>query len=119
MSGEKEFNSVKQKALEYLLSTPEVVVSLFFMWLCGLVISFLFLQTNPSFTKHKKFIGSQWLSLAIGFLPCAIVMVLYHAFTQHKFLCNLEDLSITALPSSLILGGITCVIFFWRVIKNG
>jgi len=70
----------KKKGLELLLSQPVVAVSLFFMWLCGIALTYILIGTNTKFSKHRKATESCWFRLTMGFLPCAIIIILYHAF---------------------------------------
>ena len=103
----------KKKGLDYLLSTPQLAIPLFFMWLIGIVLSFILFGDNRS-----TVLSSVWANLAIGFLPCTIVMLIYHAIAYKTLICNIEDLTASAMPSTLILAGITCIALFWRALKR-
>jgi len=111
-------DDISKEAIKYLVSTPQLAVPLFFMWLCGIVLSFLFIKTNPKFEKHEKVTNAYFFNLAVGFLPGAVILIFYHFITHRKFLCTLPELSVSALPASLILAGITCIILFWKAIKS-
>jgi len=104
-------------ALTQLASSPSVAVALFFMWLCGIVLSFVFIENNDKFEKANNQ-KSYFFNLALGFLPGAIVMIIYHGFCYKEFLATLEGLSQSALPSSLILAGISCITIIYKAIKS-
>ena len=102
------------RGFEILLGSPHLAVSLFFLYLCGVVISFLLFQTNPKFEKQAAITSGYKFNLALGFLPGSIVMTLY-SFVEHgAFPPTLDHLSGAAIPSALILAGLT---FLFVLIK--
>lgn len=108
---------IAQAAIKQLVSSPAVAVALFFMWLCGIVISFIFIDNNKGFKKNTNK-NSWFFNLALGFLPGAIVMMGYHVIAHREMLTTLEHLNQSALPSALILAGIVCVTFFVKAIRS-
>jgi len=113
MTNREDSQDIWKKPLEILMSTPPMAVALFFLYLCGTVIVFLLLETAP-FVKHQAATTSLWFKLAIGFLPGAIVMLMYAGVVHGRVISTVEDLTMSALPSSLILAGILCFVLLWR-----
>lgn len=118
MSKGREVEDFWGKILNYIASTPQLAVAFFFMWLCGRVLCFLFLQTNPKFKKQQNYTTSNFFHLAIGTMPGAVVIIMYHLTSTGRLNMSLEDLTNTALPASLILAGIICIILFWKAIRS-
>ena len=108
---------IKARGLELLLAQPVIAVSFFFMWLCGIIITYLLVGTNSKFSKHRKATDSFWFKFAMGFLPCALVMLVYHGIVFKKFVSSIDDLACTAIPSALILASITFICFIVRSFK--
>lgn len=108
---------ITSAALKQLASSPPVAVALFIMWLCGIVLSFAYIENNDSF-KSGNNQKSWFFNLALGFMPGSIVMLTYHAFTKQEMLSTLEGLNHSALPSALILSGITCAALIYKVVKS-
>ena len=103
-------------AITELVKYPPVVVALFFMWLNGIVLSFVFIDSNSKFQSGNNQ-KSWFFNLALGFLPGSIVMLLHRAFSKGELLSTLEGLNESALPAALILSGISCAALLVRVIK--
>ena len=103
--------------LKHLLSSPTIAVALFIMWLCGVVLSFAYIDNNDSF-KNRDNQKSLLFNLALGFMPGSIVMLIYHAVTRKEMLSTLEGFEYSALPSSLILSGITCLLLIYRIVRS-
>ncbi|EGR0712631.1 hypothetical protein EX463_20050 [Vibrio alginolyticus] len=103
-------------AITELAKYPPVVVALFFMWLNGIVLSFVFIDNNSKFQSGNNQ-KSWFFNLALGFLPGSIVMIAYHAFSKGELLSTLEGLNESALPAVLILSGISCVAVLFKVMK--
>ena len=108
---------ITDAALNQLVSSPAVAVALFFMWLCGIVLSFIFIENNDNFAKANNQ-KSYFFNLALGFLPGAIVMITYHAVCHRELLSTLEGLNQSALPASLILAGLSCITVIYKAIKS-
>jgi magnesium-transporting ATPase (P-type) len=118
MAGNTEVgDEITSTALKQLASSPAVAVALFIMWLCGIVLSFAYIENNDSF-KSGNNQKSWFFNLAIGFLPGSIVMIAYHAFCHGEMLSTLEGLDQSALPSALILAGISCLALILKVMKS-
>lgn len=100
---------LKQKGLEILLAQPVIAVSLFFMWLCGIAVTYLVIGTNTRFSKQRRNTESFWFRLAMGFLPCAIVILVHHFIVFNKLVTSVEDLAASSLPSALILASLTFI----------
>jgi hypothetical protein len=117
LASEEALGKVWSKGLDFLLSTPELAVPLFIMLLCGTLLSFLFLQGNPKFEKNQSVTNSRFFHLAVGFMPGALVMLVYHAIFHRGILNTLAEFSAAALPSSLILAGVTACVLFWKAMR--
>ena len=118
MGQEKAVDSLIGAGIKEIIKTPVLAVSFVILWLSGTILCFLYIQTNPKFAKHTKLADRHVFKLAVGLLPGAILMLLHHCIFYQKVLCNLEDFSKSALPSSLILAGITCILLFWRALRK-
>lgn len=95
-------------AIAELSRSPAIAIAVCIMWLCGVIISFAFIDNNANFNNENN--RKPWVfNLALGFLPTSIVMILYHALCHREMLSTLEGLNQSALPSALILSGISCV----------
>ncbi len=117
MSNEVEMD-FKQRGFEILTAQPIIAVSLFFMWLCGITLTYLLIGTNTKFSKHRKPTESFWFRLAMGFLPCAIIIQIYHFWAFKSMITSLDDLALSVLPSSLILASLTFIGFLFKAIKK-
>lgn len=118
MTGKTEVgDEITSTALKQLASSPQVAVGLFFMWLCGIVLSFAYIENNDNF-KSGNNQKSWFFNLALGFLPGSIVMIIYHAICHKEMLSTLEGLNQSALPSALILAGISCIVISFKVAKS-
>jgi hypothetical protein len=52
--------------------------------------------------------------MAAGFLPCAIVILVYHLLVYGTLATTFNDVSDSAIPSVLILAGILFLAILWR-----
>ena len=109
--------AIKQRWFEILLAQPCIAISLFFMWLCGIAITYLIIGTNSTFSKHRKRTESFWFHLAMGFLPCAIVILLHHSIAFGKLVTTVDDLAASSIPSALILASVTFFCLLVRAFK--
>jgi hypothetical protein len=54
MAGKTEVgDEITSTALKQLASSPAVAVALFIMWLCGIVLSFAYIENNDSFKSGE------------------------------------------------------------------
>jgi hydrogenase-4 membrane subunit HyfE len=110
-------DEITSTALKQLASSPPVAVAIFIMWLCGIVLSFVYIENNDKF-KSGNNQKSWFFNLALGILPGSIVMIVYHAISHKEMLSTLEGLNQSALPSALILAGISCVAVIFKAVKS-
>lgn len=110
-------DEITSTALNEIAKSPPVAVAFFIMWLCGIVLSFSYIDNNDKF-KSGNNQKSWFFNLALGFLPGSIVMITYHAICHREMLSTLEGLNQSALPSALILAGISCVAVIIKVAKS-
>ena len=107
-----------QRGFEVLFASPHIAVSLFFIYLCGIVISFLLFQTNPRFEKQVAITSGYRFNLALGFLPGSIVMTTYSFVAYGSFPPTLEHLSTASIPSALILAGLSFMFVLIKAFKR-
>lgn len=112
-----EGDEITSTAIKELVKSPPVAIAIFIMWLCGIVLSFAFIDNNDNF-KSGNNQKSWFFNLAIGFLPGSIVMIIYHAIRYKEMLSTIEGLNQSALPSALILAGISCVALIIKAVKS-
>jgi len=110
-------DQITSTALNQIAKSPALAIAFFIMWLCGIVLSFAYIDNNENFQSGNNQ-KSWFFNLALGFLPGSIVMITYHAICHKEMLSTLEGLNQSALPSALILSGITCVALIIKVAKS-
>ena len=110
-------NKITSAALDEITKSPTLAVAFFIMWLCGIVLSFAYIDSNDKF-KSGNNQRSWFFNLALGVLPGSIVMILYHWVIHGEMLATLEGLNQSALPSALILAGITCLALIIKVARS-
>lgn len=114
MANTVDETEIIKAAGKQLTSDPSVLVALFFMFLCGIVIRPVFVDNKMGFEKVSN-TPSKFCYLAWGFLPCSIVMNGHHLFIYRELVTDLPDLAQSALPSSIILGGIVCTAVIFKL----
>lgn len=113
------WEDVLKRIISSILSVPELIFSVPFFFLSGYLINFLLLQTHTRFSRDNESIPrSRWFNLAMGVIPGSLVLLIYHGVVYSSIPSTPEQLSLSAMPSSLILASVTFVLLIWRVFSD-